>query len=68
MADAPKRVDIPAGELSDALLKLSKQYGTELMYRPEQVRGIKTHGAHGKFTSEQAATLLLQGTALETAD
>ena len=65
MADAPKRVDIPAGELSDALLKLSKQYGTELMYRPEQVRGIKTRGAHGKFTSEQAATRLLQGTALE---
>ena len=53
MADAPKRVDIPAGELSAALLKLSKQYGTELVYRPEQVRGLKTHGAHGKYTSEQ---------------
>jgi iron complex outermembrane recepter protein len=65
MADAPKRVDIPAGELSAALLKLSKQYGTELVYRPEQVRGVKTRGAHGQFTSQQAVTLLLQGTPLE---
>jgi iron complex outermembrane recepter protein len=65
MADAPRRVDIPAGDLAAALLKLSKQYGTELVYRPEQVRGIKTRGAHGKFTSEQVATLLLQGTPLE---
>src|ERR1700690_3070152 len=65
MADAPRRVDIPAGDLAAALLKLSKQYGTELVYRPEQVRGIKTRGAHGNFTSEQVATLLLRGTPLE---
>ena len=65
MAYVPKQVDIPAGELSVALLKLSKQYGTELVYRPEQVRGLKTRGAHGQFTSEQAVTLLLQGTPLE---
>jgi iron complex outermembrane receptor protein len=65
MADAPKRVDIPAGELSVALLKLSKQYGAELVYRPEQVHGFKTHGAHGQFTTEQAVTQLLQGTSLE---
>jgi iron complex outermembrane receptor protein len=65
IADAPKRVDIPAGELSGALLQLSKQYGTELVYRPEQVHGLKTHGAHGQFTTEQAVTLLLQGTPLE---
>jgi len=65
MADAPIRVDIPAGDLAAALLKLSKQYGTELVYRPEQVRGIKTRGAHGKFTSGQATELLLRGTSLE---
>jgi outer membrane receptor protein involved in Fe transport len=65
MADAPKRVDIPAGELSVALLKISKQYGTEIVYRPEQVRGLKTRGAHGQLTSEQAVTRLLQGIPLE---
>jgi iron complex outermembrane receptor protein len=65
IADAPKLVDIPAGELSVALLKLSKQYGADLVYRPEQVHGFRTHGAHGSLTTEQAATRLLQGTPLE---
>jgi iron complex outermembrane recepter protein len=65
MADAAKQVDIPAGDLSQALLRLSKQYGADLVYRPEQVYGLKTHGAHGEFTNEQAVTRLLQGTPLE---
>ena len=65
MADAPKRVDISAGELSVALLKLSKDYGAELVYRPEQVRGLKTRGVHGQFTTEQAVAQLLEGTSLE---
>ena len=65
LADAPKQVDIPAGDLSPALLRLSKQYGADLVYRPEQVHGLKTHGAHGDLTTEQAVTLLLQGTPLE---
>jgi iron complex outermembrane receptor protein len=64
-ADTPKQVDISAGELSVALLKLAKQYGADLVYRPEQVHGLKTHGAHGQLTTEQAVTLLLQGTPLE---
>ena len=49
-ADAPKHVDIPAGDLSQALLLLSQQYGADLVYRPEQVHGLKTHGANGEFT------------------
>jgi iron complex outermembrane receptor protein len=65
IADAPKPVDIPAGDLSVALLKLSKQYGADLVYRPEQVHGLKTHGVHGSLTTEQAVTQLLQGTPLE---
>jgi hypothetical protein len=64
-ADAPKHVDIPAGDLPQALLRLSSQYGADLVYRPEQVYGLKTHGAHGEFTTEQAVTRLLQGTPLE---
>src|SRR5258708_21278570 len=64
-ADAPKHVDIPGGDLSQALLRLSKQYGADLVYRPEQVYGLKTHGAHGELTTEQAVTRLLQGTQLE---
>lgn len=55
-AAAAKHVDISAGDLSQALLRLSKQYGADLVYRPEQVHGLKTHGAHGEFTTEQAVT------------
>lgn len=65
LAEAPKQVDIPAGELSQALLQLSKQYGADLVYRPEQVHGLRTQGAHGELTTEQAATRLLEGTRLE---
>jgi iron complex outermembrane recepter protein len=64
-ADAPKHVDIPAGDLPQALLRLSNQYGADIVYRPEQVYGLKTRGAHGEYTTEQAVTRLLQGTSLE---
>ncbi len=65
IADEPKKVDIPAGDLRQALLQLSKQYGADLVYRPEQVTGLKTHGAHGELTTKQAVSLLLEGTPLE---
>lgn len=64
-ADAPKQIDIPAGDLSDALIRLSKQYGIDLFYRPEQVRGLKTQGAHGELTTEQAVSRLIEGTQLK---
>src|SRR5437879_7901435 len=65
MADTPQKVDIPAGDLRQALLQLSKQYGADLVYRPEQVTGLKTHGAHGELTTKEAVSLLLEGTPLE---
>jgi outer membrane receptor protein involved in Fe transport len=65
IADSPKRVDIPAGELRQALLQVSEQFGTDLVYSPEQIHGIQTRGAHGELTTEQAVTKLLEGTPLE---
>src|ERR1700722_11335503 len=65
IADQPKQIDIQGGELFEALLQLSNQYGADLVYRPEQVHGLKTHGAHGNLTSEQAVTKLLEGTQLQ---
>ncbi len=64
VADAPKPVNIPAGDLRQALLKLSEQLGTDFVYRPEQVQGFRTAGAHGDLTTEQAILRLLQGTPL----
>lgn len=64
-ADGVKRIDIPAGELSDALIALSKQYGIDLFYRPEQVKGLKTEGVHGELTTTEAVERLIEGTELK---
>jgi len=65
VADAPKPVNIPAGDLRQALLMASAQFGTDLVYRPEQIQGVRTSGAHGQLTTEQAIYRLLEGTPLQ---
>jgi len=61
-------INIPAQELSTALQQLSRQSGTDLIYRPEQVRGLKAHGAVGEFSTQQALVRLLQGTDLTVSE
>lgn len=66
VADSPRlQLDIAAGDLADALLELSQKYGANLVYRPDQVRGIRTRGVQGQFTTEEAAARLLEGTPLK---
>jgi iron complex outermembrane receptor protein len=66
MADSPgKVIDIPAGDLGAALDLLSKQTGSGTMYRPEQIKGLKTRGVHGTLSTEAAARKLLEGTGLD---
>src|SRR5262249_35168410 len=64
-ADSPKNIDIPAGNLADALDSLARQAGIELMYSSERLRGLHTQGVHGNLTAEDAATKLLEGTKLK---
>src|SRR3981189_3177807 len=65
LADGVKRaVKIPSGDLAAALQLLVKQSGAELVYRPEQVRGVTTRGVDGEYSTEEAVTRLLEGTAL----
>lgn len=65
VADAPRSVDIPAGELRQALLRVAEQLGADLVYSPEQVAGIRTRGARGQLTTQQTLLRLLEGTPLE---
>jgi TonB-dependent siderophore receptor len=65
MADSPKRVEIPAGDLRPALLRLSKTFGVELFYQPSQLDHFHTAGVKGNYTPEVAVQLLLKGTPLE---
>ncbi|HEY0940444.1 MAG TPA: TonB-dependent receptor [Steroidobacter sp.] len=64
MADAPKAVDVPAGDLIEAIELLVRQSGVEVVYRPEQLKGLQTSGVHGTLTAADAITKLLEGTAL----
>lgn len=63
-ADTPRPVSIPPGNLQNALTLLMKQTGVELVYRPEQVTGLKTQGAQGNLSPDGALAALLEGTSL----
>jgi iron complex outermembrane receptor protein len=66
IADSPTTaINIPAGDLGAALDLLSKQTGTATVYRPDQVKGLKTRGVRGTLSAGAAAKMLLEGTDLE---
>src|SRR5262245_3723325 len=62
VADSPRQLDIPAGDLAAALDALARQSGAELMYSSAQVKGLHTAGVRGDYTAPDAASKLLAGT------
>ena len=58
---AAARVDIPAGDLAQALDAYARQSGTQLVYRADQLKGARTTGTHGERTPQAALDRLLQG-------
>jgi len=65
MAETPRQVDVPAGDLAAALDSLSRQAAVDLVYQPEQVKSVHTEGVKGKYTANAAVRILLKGTPLE---
>ncbi len=65
MADVPKQIDIPAGELVAALELLAMQSSVDLVYQPAQLKPFHTGGVKGQYTPEAAIRILLKGTPLE---
>jgi iron complex outermembrane recepter protein len=65
VADSPKAIDVPAGDLSAALESLARQYGVDVIYPSEQLEGVRTHGVTGTLGVREAFTKLLEGTGLE---
>ena len=61
---SPQRIDVPAGDLTSALESLARQSGIELVYRIEELKGLRTRGVAGNLTPVQAVTRLLEGTPL----
>jgi outer membrane receptor protein involved in Fe transport len=65
IADAPKPVNVPAGDLVQGLQAFEKQADVELVYQVEQLKGLHTKGVNGSYTAHDAVVKLLEGTKLE---
>ncbi len=63
-ADAPRAINIPPGDLVSALDELAKQADIELVYRRDELHGIRTQGVSGTLSTQEAVKKLLEGTAL----
>lgn len=57
-------VDIPSGDLAAALEAYAKQTGLELVFRADQLKGLRTRGVQGVLSPQDAITRLLEGTNL----
>ncbi len=58
--------NIPAGELKSALDAYAKQTGMQMMVPTDAVRGIRSQGAQGNISSEEALSRILSGTGFAT--
>src|SRR5258708_3650200 len=59
-----KDIDVPPGDLKGALDSFIRQSGAQLIYSADDVRGLKTGGARGALSTDQALQDLLRGTNL----
>jgi outer membrane receptor protein involved in Fe transport len=64
VADSPRNLNVPAGDLIAALKSLATQSDVQLMYQPEQLRDFQTEGVKGEYSPQQAVAILLKGTSL----
>lgn len=55
-------VNIPPQELPSALKTFAGQTGTQILYAPETVQGLRTSGVSGSHVPEEALKLLLKNT------
>ena len=64
VAGEDKQVNVPAGDLIAALKTLAQQSGADLVYRSDQLEGLRTQGVSGTLSAQEAVTKLLEGTTL----
>lgn len=63
-ANGETQFDIPRGDASHTLRLFSQQAGLQILYPPEQVRGVRTHAVRGTYLPLNALELMLEGTTL----
>lgn len=59
--DGSRSIDIPPGALVDTLERLSKQFGLELVYNADQLKGLVTPGVSGRMTAREAVRQAIAG-------
>ena len=64
VAGTSKFVSVPPGGLPDALDSLAKQYGVDIIYPSNQLKGLETKGLNGSFELMGAFKRLIEGTPL----
>src|SRR5258706_3033283 len=57
-------VSMPAQSLEAALRQLISKKGVQILFAPEDVRGITTREINGRFTPEEIIRQLIEGTGL----
>ncbi len=58
------RIDVPAQQLDEALRSVGRQTGTNVIFEPRVVRGLKASAVAGELGTEDAIRQLLAGTGL----
>ncbi|MFD1787911.1 TonB-dependent receptor domain-containing protein [Sphingomonas floccifaciens] len=56
------RYDIPAGDLKAALDAYVRRSGQEIMFKPDEVRGVRSKGARGMLSNQAALAAILART------
>ncbi len=65
-ADTGKKTfDVPAGDAESALRRFSAMAGTEVIFEPEKLGGIRTNAVQGELTPREALNKLVEGTDLQ---
>ncbi|MCD9029125.1 TonB-dependent receptor [Luteimonas sp. BDR2-5] len=58
-------LQIPAGDLATALDAYARQADVQLVYRADQLRGVRTAGVQGRLPPREALAQLLRGTGFD---
>ncbi len=61
-AGTPKWVDVPAGDMTDAVELLAHRYEVDVIYPGDLLKGQTTQGVNGTFEVVDAFGKLLEGT------
>lgn len=63
-ASEARNFNIPPGDLAPALESLAKETGLELIFQPDELKGMRTQGVSGTLSPQEAVAKLINGTRL----